>query len=735
MNHIFRLLFISLLPFASLAQQKMLSVEDAVLKQRTTLGPEKLSMLSWIPGSNSYTWIAKANGRECMLRTDAASLKTDSLLYSDAFKQVLMTVNPEGAKAERFPPITWVDMNSFRVFYEHVMYLYNIQTKSITPLVKLPKDADETDYEPVTNRCAAVVSNNLMVLDKSSLTKSAELQNGSADLQITKKEMITTDGVYGVVNGKAVHRNEFGIMKGTFWSPKGNKLAYYKMYEGMVTDYPVLELDRKPAISKPFKYPMAGNNSHQVKIWVQDFSKDRYFELQTGLPAEQYLTNITWSPDEEYLYVAIVNRDQNEMKLNVYDGITGAFLRTLFTEKHAKYVEPKKPVITLKNKPSQFLWFSKRDGFNHLYLYDIKGKLIKQVTKGTFDVTEFTGFDKTGNTIYFVATGNNGLERQLFSADLNTGKTVAITRNAGMHSVMMSDDGSYFLDSYSNVTTPKRITLMDKTGGELSIILNSKNPIADYNPCGIRLFSIPTTDKTTQLNCRMFYPPQFDSTKKYPVLVYVYGGPQVQMVTNSWLGGADMWLYYMAQQGYIIFTLDNRGSDNRGLEFENAVFRKLGTLEREDQFAGATYLKNQRYVDSTRMGVFGWSYGGFMSINMMTRTNAFKVGVAGGPVIDWSMYEVMYTERYMDKPQDNKEGYDDANLMNYVKNLKGKLLVIHGTSDDLVVWQHSLNYIKKCIDEGVQVDYFVYPGHKHNVLGKDRVHLMQKVADYFKQNL
>jgi dipeptidyl-peptidase-4 len=233
----------------------------------------------------------------------------------------------------------------------------------------------------------------------------------------------------------------------------------------------------------------------------------------------------------------------------------------------------------------------------------------------------------------------------------------------------------------------------------------------------------------------MFFPPQFDSTQKYPVLVYLYGGPRVQMVTNSWLGGTDMWLYYMAQQGYIVFTLDNRGSAYRGIDFEQATFRKLGTVEREDQQEGVSFLKKQRYVNSSRMGIFGWSFGGFMSIGMMTRTNEFKAGVAGGPVIDWNLYEIMYTERYMDKPQQNPEGYKDADLTNYVKNLKGKLMLIHGTDDDVVLWQHSLTYLKKCVDEGVQVDYFVYPEHKHNVLGKDRVHLMQKVTDYFKQNL
>jgi dipeptidyl-peptidase-4 len=275
---------------------------------------------------------------------------------------------------------------------------------------------------------------------------------------------------------------------------------------------------------------------------------------------------------------------------------------------------------------------------------------------------------------------------------------------------------------------------MKSDGAELSILLQSKNPLFDYKACGIRLFPIKADDGTP-LNGRMFYPPDFDSTKKYPVLVYVYGGPHAQMITNSWMGGGDYWLYYMAQQGYVVFTLDNRGSSFRGLAFEQATFRSLGTVERADQLTGVNFLKQQRYVDGTRIGVFGWSFGGFMATGLMSRSDAYKVGVAGGPVIDWRLYEIMYTERYMDTPKQNYEGYEDADLTNYVKNIKGKLLLIHGTDDDVVVWQHSLTYLKKCVDEGVQVDYFVYPGHKHNVVGKDRVHLMQKITDYFKLHL
>jgi dipeptidyl-peptidase 4 len=721
-----------LLPFFSIAQIKKLTVEDAVLKQRTTLAPEKLIQPSWIPGTNFFTYIIKSKSSEYLVKEDATSLKIDTLLTLDVFKEALYTAKPDVPKVQHFTAFTWVDEKNMRLFFEHAYYTYNIEKNIISLLLKVPTDAEDFDYEPVSNRCTFTFGNNLAVTDKESLKEDSRKGNDNVKM---KKEMLSSDGNYGITNGKAVHRNEFGINKGTFWSPKGSRIAYYKLYEGMVADYPILDFEQTPVVSKNIKYPMAGNTSHQAVIYVKDFSKDRQYMLQTGLGTEQYLTNITWSPSEENIYVAIVNREQNEMKLNSYDGTTGVFVKTLFTESHAKYVEPEKPMIFVPNKPAQFLWFSKRDGFNHLYLYDVRGKLIKQVTKGSYDVTDFLGFDKSGTLVFYSAATENGLERQIFSVDLTTGKVIAITHNPGMHTAMFNDDGNYFIDTYSNTSTPKRSTLMDKSGAEISILVNGQNPLLNYEKCGIKLFDISSTDKKVKLNCRIWFPPQFDSTKKYPVLVYLYGGPHAQMVTNSWLGGGDMWLNYMAQQGFIVFTLDNRGSMNRGIEFENVTFRNLGKIEREDQLAGVDFLKHQSFVDSTRLGVFGWSFGGFMSIGMMTRTNAFKVGVAGGPVIDWKMYEVMYTERYMDKPQENKAGYDDANLLNYVKNLKGKLMVIHGTSDDVVVWQHSIDYIKKCVDEGVQVDYFVYPGHKHNVSGKDRVHLMQKVADYFKQNL
>jgi dipeptidyl-peptidase 4 len=726
------------LPITLLAQQKQLSVNDAVLKQRTSLGPERLNQIQWIPQTNIATYICKNGSSESLVSIDANSLQVDTVMRITDFQNYIKTLEV-GAPPSRFPAITWINKDEFRFEIGNAYYRINLASHKASTINKITKGAEDAFLNEYTGQVAFSINNNVVVYDTNTWVQQANSQNqktadGSPDY-ILSNSMITMDGSYGLVNGKTVHRSEFGIDRGLFWSPMGTKLAYYKMNERMVTDYELMNFETKPGTFERMKYPMAGAESHIVQLFVKDFGKNRSFEVQTKANANQYLTNITWHPKEEAIYIAVVNRDQNEMKLNEYDGRSGVFVKTLFTEKNEKYVEPEHPMIFVKNDPSKFIWMSDRDGFNQMYLYSQNGKLIRQLTTAKNDVTEFLGFDGTGKNAYYMAATNNGLDRQCFVVELATAKSKLITLQSGVHSVQVSSDGNYLMDSYSNTTTPRKTVLMNKSGAELKILLNSPNPLAEYATCKMRLGQLQAADQSTALNYRMFYPAQFDSLKKYPVLIYLYGGPHLQLVTNSWLGGADMWLYYMAQQGYLVFTLDNRGSANRGLDFEQATFRKFGSTEREDQLKGVQFISQLSYADTSRMGIFGWSFGGFMSINMMTRTPDFKVAVAGGPVIDWSMYEIMYTERYMDTPKQNPEGYEDANLTNYVKDLKGKLLIIHGTDDDVVLWQHSLTYIKKCVEEGVQVDYFVYPEHKHNVLGKDRVHLMQKITNYFNDNL
>jgi dipeptidyl-peptidase-4 len=548
-------------------------------------------------------------------------------------------------------------------------------------------------------------------------------------------KQVTKDGSYEIVNGKSVHRDEFGITKGTFWSPKGNYLAYYRMDQSDVTDYPIIDWTTYPAGNKNIKYPMAGNKSHYVTLHIYDVKTGTSYAVTTGGPKDQYLTNVAWSPDEQKIYIAILNREQNHCKLNEYDVVTGALLKTLFEEKDEKYTEPLHPMLFVKNNPKQFIWQSRRDGFNHCYLYSSDGKLVSQLTKGNWEVKEVNGFDANGENLVFQANEQSPVNQDAYTVNLKNGKMKRLTQGNGMHQVTLSPGGDVIVDNFSSCYVPREYRIINTANGNASLLFKAENPVKDYKLGTWSLFSIKNSEGT-DLYCRLFKPTNFDSTKKYPVLVYLYNGPHSQLVTNTWMAGGELWYQYMAQKGFIVFTLDGRGTSNRGKAFEQAIHRQLGTKEMEDQLKGVEYLKSLPYVDASRMGVHGWSYGGFMTTSLMTRhPGVYKVAVAGGPVIDWSYYEIMYGERYMDTPQENKAGYDANNLLNHVDKLKGKLLMIHGAQDDVVVWQHSILYQKKAVDKGVQLDYYVYPGHMHNVLGRDRAHLMEKITNYFIDNL
>jgi dipeptidyl-peptidase-4 len=474
---------------------------------------------------------------------------------------------------------------------------------------------------------------------------------------------------------------------------------------------------------------MAGATSHEVSIPVFDIKTQKTTVLQIDGPADQYLTCVTWKPDGTAIYVGVLNRAQNHLKLNEYNASTGAFVKTLFEEKNDKYVEPQHELTFVPGKQNEFIWWSQRDGYMHLYLYNNDGKLIRQITKGNWVVNELISI--ANDKLFFTSSKKSPLEKQLSVVQLKNAQIKDLTNASGTHTVSMNHDGTYFYDTYSNDTLPRIAYIGNVLSGKSDTLLKAKNTLLDYNRPTVNAINLKASDGTL-LYGKIILPTDFDSSKKYPVIVYLYNGPHIQLIKNSFPASGNLWYEYMAQKGYIVFTMDGRGSSNRGLQFEQAVYRKLGTVEMEDQLQGVAYLKSLAYVDTNRMGIHGWSFGGFMTTSFMLRNpGVFKVGVAGGPVLDWSMYEVMYGERYMDTPQENPEGYAANKLTDKVKQLKGKLLLIHGTSDDVVVMQHSINAIKKSVEEGVQIDYFVYPNHLHNVRGKDRIHLMQKITDYF----
>jgi len=448
------------------------------------------------------------------------------------------------------------------------------------------------------------------------------------------------------------------------------------------------------------------------------------------------MTNITWDPSENFIYVAVLNREQNHLLLNQYDARTGQKTKTLFEESSEKYVEPLNGLYFDPNDPGRFIWLSERDGYTHAYLYNTNGNLIKQLTHGDWVITDFLHWDNRGRYVYFVATDPSPLERRVYRLDVATGNRIALTPDPGTHEVLLSQDDRYFIDSYSSYTVPRRVLLREIGENGSKTIFDAPNPFADLKMGDYKSFTIKAADKKTDLYGYLVLPADLDPNKKYPVVVYVYGGPHAQLVLNTWMGGASGWQYYMAQQGYISMTLDNRGSDNRGRDFEQVIHRNLGKAEMADQMEGIHYLFSLPYVDTNRIGVHGWSFGGFMTTSLILNyPDIFKVAVAGGPVIDWKYYEVMYGERYMDMPAENPEGYELSSTLPQVKNLRGRLMLIHGDIDPTVVWQNSLMFVRKCVSEGKLVDYMVYPQHEHNVRGKDRVHLMRTVTRYFRDNL
>lgn len=717
MRHIVLLAAGLLLTLQLKAQDKKITLEDAVLRQRTVLAPKRLPQLQWIPGTSLYSYVENASAGEVLVKAGATKEGKSEVVSLSVINAALKDAKTD--TLPKFPALKWKDAGAFGFDAGGKSWKWNAVSKKLNPVevASLPENAEKEEAGPGGQR-AWVQEYNVWV------------EAGG------QRKQVTTDGKYELVYGKSVHREEFGIEKGLFWSVTGSKLAFYRMDQSMVTDYPIVDFTERPAKEKAVKYPMAGSKSHEVTVGVYEVSSGKTIYLKTGEPKDQYLTNIAWSPDDKYIYIAVLNRAQDHMKLNQYDASTGEWVKTLFEEQDPKYTEPLHPVEFVSSKPSQFIWQSRRDGYNHLYLYDTKGQLLRQLTSGDWEVTEFNGFDAKGTKAYFHATGNTGLNRDLWSVELGSGKMMKLTTEDGVHACLLNDDKSFFIDSYTSVTVPRVIQIRNTAAGKvITGLLKADNPLKEYTAGTTRILQLKAEDGTP-LWCRMILPAGFDSTKKYPAIVYVYGGPHVQLVTNSWLGGADLWLHYLTQQGYIVFTLDNRGSGNRGKAFEQATFRNLGETEMKDQITGVNYLRKLNYIDNNRLGINGWSFGGFMTTSLMTRyPGIFKVAVAGGPVIDWSYYEVMYTERYMDTPEENPAGYKLNNLLNYVDQLNGKLMLIHGTSDPVVVWQHSLMYLKKAVTKGVQVDYFVYPGHEHNVLGKDRVHLNDKITRYFNDYL
>ena len=737
----FLLTLLTLFALPMSAQQKLFTLEDLNFGGRNyhSLRPQNIFLTWW--GDQ----LVQTDVEECNLIDTKTGEKTLLFTLDDINKWT-------GSEDEQVRHLTnatfpYPDKPIVVLGNRYSFVLLDFEQKQI-----VWKGQELNDWNPKSRATAYVNNQQLYVVDSEG-----------------NKHQLTTDGSREIVYGQSVHRDEFGIEKGLFWSPDGQRLAFYRMDQSMVTDYPQVNIDPREAEMEPDKYPMAGMNTHKVTVGVFDLNTQKTIYLKTpavdveatALQQTCYFTNIAWSPDAKTIYMFELNRDQNDCRLVSYDATTGERLAELYRETSEKYVEPLHPIRFLPWDSNLFIMQSQRNGYNHLYLYNIQGEQVKQLTDGPWVVLDVLGFNQKDKSIVIASNEKHPLQRNLYAVNIKTGKRTLLDNGEGVHRGVLSATGIQLYDKWSNPTTPNTIDVIKISkpathhSSLTTHLLQAEDPWKDFEQPGYLSGTIKAADGVTDLYWRMVVPQDLyeklsaddqgnkspllrggDGGRLYPTVVYVYGGPHAHNVEASWHWQSRSWETYMAQKGYIVFILDNRGSENRGRDFEQATFRQMGQVEMQDQMKGVEFLKTLPYVDADRLGVHGWSYGGFMTISLMTNyPDVFKVGVAGGPVIDWQWYEVMYGERYMDTPQQNPDGYAKTSLISKAKDLKGKLQIIIGYNDPTVVPQHALSFLKACVEAGTQPDFFVYPGEGHNMAGHASVHLHERITQYFEDYL
>lgn len=671
---------------------------------------ERINGLSWQPGTDNYAYIDDDFNIKLV---NAKTGKESLYLSSDKLAE-------ENVKKVR--SFQWVDANT--LYFPRNQRLITVGKSGLTSYTFSDVDMEEVIDQSVKHKLFIIKNEDGVFVES--------VKNSY------KPILICPDTGKNITFGESVHRSEWGINEGQYISPNGNYIAFYRMDESMVEDYPLVNTGTPIATVEYMKYPMAGRNSHKVTLGIYDVAQSSaqgkavYHYIKTDPADGEFLTNVTFSPDEKYIFITHLNRAQNHSKLIKYDLQSGNKVKVLIEETDSRYVEPLQRIIFFKD--GRFLYFSDRDGWRHLYMYDMNGNLIKKVTEGRYDIVDIYGLDAKEENLYFTAPLEKPVNQYVCKVNLKSGVLTRLGAADGVHYPIFSDSKNYFIDYFTNVTTPRIISLVSNQGKTIKVLKNSKNPYADCAMGETKIFPI-VNKHGDSLWCRLITPPNMDKGKKYPVLIYVYGGPHSQLVTNSFISGG-VFLEYMAQQGYVVFTLDNRGTSCRGAEFEKCIHRQLGKLEMEDQMCGVEYLKSLPYVDANRIGLDGWSFGGFMTLSLITEhPETFKAASCGGPVVNWAWYEVMYGERYMDTPEENPEGYAAANILTKIKNVKCPLLVMHGCQDHTVVWQHTLELMRQAVTDGIEVEYFPYTIYDHNVIGPERVHLWHKIERFHNQNL
>ncbi len=651
------------------------------------------------------------NGANLMLKDEPVALTFMDYALSPDEQKVLLATELE--------PIY---RRSTKAYY----YLYDIANNTFEPLAAGDKQSYAT-FSPDGSKVAFARDNNLFIVTLADMSVKQVTQSGQKNKIING----STDWVY---------EEEFGFAQAFYWSPKSDKLAFLTFDESAVKEYDMQWWGGLYPTEDKFKYPKAGEQNSVVGVSVYQLAKDKTTTMDIGKEKDMYLPRVQWTQDDNVLSVIRLNRLQNQMELLHANASTGQ-TTTILTEKSKTYVDIEfNDNLTYLKNGKQFIHSNEEDGYKHLYLYDMQGNLIRQITQGNWEVSSFLGIDEQKGLLYYLSTEVSPLQRQLYSINIQGKKKQRLTRQAGTYDANFSPDFRYYIQYYGASQQPLRISLHQAPSGkQVRMIEDNKalqQNLATYN-LGKKEFFTFTTDDQVQLNGYMIKPADFDSTKQYPVLMYVYGGPGSQTVTDDWISQREAWFYFLAQKGYIVASIDNRGTGGRGKDFRQVTYTNLGKYEVQDQIAGAKYLGSLPYIDQKRVGIWGWSYGGYMTLlSLLMGNDVFTMGVAVAPVTNWRFYDTVYTERYLQTPQLNAEGYDKYSPINHAAKLEGDLLLIHGTGDDNVHFQNSIEMVDALVAEGKQFESFYYPNRNHGIYGGNtRMHLFNMITDFVLKKL
>ncbi|MBM4063358.1 MAG: hypothetical protein FJ265_20005, partial [Planctomycetes bacterium] len=632
---------------------------------------------------------------------------------------LLRALGATAAAPAQFPELCWHDATTLRIRLATSVHLWQPGQERATAVLVWPEpDARERPcafVAPGDGHVAYVKDHQLWLADRAG-----------------RRRQLTFDGSPDLVYGSAAHRAEFGIERGLFWSPDGRFLAFSREDLRRVAPCAYQDLGTVPPSPVAGRYPMAGQPHAAVRIGVVDTTNASLCWLAADPGEDVYWTNVTFGP-EATVCVARVDRGQTSLELVRFDAITGERRATLLGEQDPEWVEPVHGPTFLPD--GRFLWWSPREGHRHLWLYAPDGKLLQQVTKGAFDVQRLCALGADGKTVWYEASGEDPRQLHLFAVDLDGSELRQVTRERGTHRTELSPDGAMAAVVWSNLETRPSVRLLDLATGTAVALPQPPDPLAAFALPQQRLFQV-VAENDAVLYGHVALPPNLGEGQKCPVLLYVYGGPQQQLVTDQWFGGARLWLQAFAAEGYVVCRLDNRGTPNRGIEFEQVVHRRLGTIDVQDQLRAVEWLQQQPFVDPARIAVHGWSYGGYLTLRLLLLApTTFACGVSGAPVTDWAMYETGWGERYMDMPQENPEGYAAASCLPLAGKLQRPLLLVHGTDDRTVVWAHSLRFVDRCVEAGVRIDYMPYPMQKHGLVGKSEAHFLRLMHDWLGKQL